>query len=225
METILTHRGRPVTEGDVSFIRELLEGFPDDNRTAVSRRLCEAWGWRQPNGRLRDMVCRGLLLRLEREGLIRLPPKRANTGGWHGARNSAPKVDVDQSPVASAIKTLPPIELRQVRGTPLEAVHDSLIAEHHYLGYVNPVGEHLKYIALAGEKPLACLTWSSAPRHIGCRDRFIGWDAPTRRANIHMLAYNTRFLIPPWVHVHCRASHLLGKTSRTISMALIPPGS
>jgi hypothetical protein len=36
--------------------------------------LCEAWQWRQANGMLRDMVCRGLLLVLERAGQIALPP-------------------------------------------------------------------------------------------------------------------------------------------------------
>jgi hypothetical protein len=65
---------------------------------------------------------------------------------------------------------------------------------HHYLAYTQPVGEHLKHLVYARGTPIACLAWSSAPRHLGSRDRFIGWTAQERRAGIHLLAYNTRFL-------------------------------
>ena len=67
--------------------------------------------------------------------------------------------------------------------------------EHHYLGYEQPVGEHLKYLVWAEGRPIACLAWSSAPRHLGSRDRYIGWDAAARRNRIRFIAYNTRFLI------------------------------
>ena len=46
---------------------------------------------------------------------------------------------------------------------------------------------------------------------------FIGWSAEQRRAHIHLLAYNTRFLILPWVRVPHLASHLLARTARVIS--------
>jgi len=55
----------------------------------------------------------------------------------------------------------------------------------------------LKYIVFAGQRPIGCLAWSSAARHIGCRDRFIGWSAQSRRNHLHLIAYNTRFLILP----------------------------
>lgn len=217
MEAIFVHRGRPVTKGDISFIRNLIESFPDENRTAISRRVCAAWGWAQPNGRPKDAVCRSLMLRLEREGYIQLPPKRCGTGGWHPARNSPPPIQLDESPIEGSVKSLQPILLRQVRRTAHERLHNSLIARFHYLGYVQPVGAHLKYIAFSGQRPIACFAWSSAPRHIGCRDRYIGWDAQRRRANLHLLAYNSRFLLLPWVFVPSLASHLLGKMVRRVS--------
>ena len=52
---------------------------------------------------------------------------------------------------------------------------------------------------------------------MGARDRFIGWSATARKKNIHLLAYNTRFLIPPWVVVPHLASHLLGLIARRLS--------
>ena len=61
---------------DLVFIRQLLADHPTLSRRALSQKLCEAWDWRQPNGHLRDMVCRSLMLKLHREGLIELPPPR-----------------------------------------------------------------------------------------------------------------------------------------------------
>jgi hypothetical protein len=89
--------------------------------------------------------------------------------------------------------------------------------EHHYLGYEQPVGEHLKYLVWAQGRPIACLAWSSAPRHLGSRDRHIGWNADARRRNIRFIAYNTRFLILPWVRIPHLASHILGRMTNVLS--------
>ena len=89
--------------------------------------------------------------------------------------------------------------------------------QYHYLGYTQPVGEHLKYLIYSLDRPIAALAWSSAPRHLGPRDRFIGWSGQQRRQNIRFLAYNSRFLIFPWVHVPHLASHILGVMARRLS--------
>jgi hypothetical protein len=112
---------------------------------------------------------------------------------------------------------LGPLEMRQVRRTPEEALFNSLLERHHYLGYMQPVGEHLKYLVYAQGRPVACVAWSSAPRHLGSRDRFIGWGSEARLENIRLLAYNTRFLILPWVTVPHLASHILGRMARMLS--------
>ena len=98
-----------------------------------------------------------------------------------------------------------------------EPLFNSLLEEHHYLGYEQPVGEHLKYLVWAQGRPLACVAWSSAPRHIGARDRYIGWNQEVRRRNIRLVAYNTRFPILPWVRVPHLASHILGRMATQIS--------
>ena len=92
--------------------------------------------------------------------------------------------------------------MQQVRRTGDEPLFNSLIEHHHYLGYEQPVGEHLKYLVWAQGRPIACMAWSSAPRHLGSRDRYIGWSMEARKRNIRLIAYNTRFLILPWVR--CR---------------------
>ena len=73
------------------------------------------------------------------------------------------------------------------------------------------------YLVCTRGRPLACLGWSSAPGHLGSRDRFIGWSAQTRRRNIRFIAYNTRFLILPWVEVSNLASHTLGRMAKMVA--------
>jgi len=70
------YRGRTIDAEDIVFIRDLIARHPDLSRRKLSVKLCEAWQWRQANGALRDMVCRGLLLMLHRAGAIELPAVR-----------------------------------------------------------------------------------------------------------------------------------------------------
>ncbi len=218
METIIVHRNRPITREDINFIRNLIETHPNTHRTALSKMICQDWRWVQPNGHPKDMICRGLLLRLEAEGFIELPARRRDPNSRPWYRKEPEHVNVDQSPIETNLDTLDPLVIHQVRRTPLEKLYNSLIAQFHYLGYVQPVGEHLKYVVFAQQRPIACFAWSSAPRHLGCRDRFLGWSARERQNNLHLLAYNTRFLILHWIKVPCLASHLLAQMARRLSL-------
>lgn len=214
MEGLLRHRGRVVTASDIEFIRRLIAEHPEASRRGLSKILCEAWNWRQPNGALRDMVCRGLMLGLHRGGHIELPEVRYRTHNPLGERGSrrgkpAPAL-VDTTPLDAGLSAIRPLEFRQVRHTVEERLFNSLLDRFHYLGYTRPVGENLKFLVYALGRPIACLAWSSAPRHLGPRDRFIGWSAEARRRNIRFLAYNTRFLLLPFVRIEHAASHILG---------------
>ena len=216
MESQIRYRGRAVTGEDIAFVRDLIAEHPGESRRALSQELCRAWGWVQPNGALRDMVCRGLLLELSRGGHIELPPPMSSRPVPF--RKKPPRIEMDQTPVEGAVSDLDPLEFRQVRRSPAEALFNSLIEHHHYLGYCQPVGEQLKYIVYAKNRPIACLAWSSAPRHIGDRDRFIGWTKDDREKNLSLIACNTRFLILPWVKVSCLASHILGAMARILPL-------
>jgi hypothetical protein len=222
MATELKYRGRYISESDLEFIRRLITENPGLSRRALSAKLCEAWNWRQSNGALCDMVCRGLMLGLHRGGHIELPPVRwVNPNPLarrHAERNKPAPVLVDQTPMQSKLAHLRPLEFEQVRRTAEEKLFNSLLDRYHYLGYTQPVGEHLKYVIYAQDRPIACLGWSSAPRHLGPRDRFIGWSAEARRKNIRFLAYNTRFLILPFVEVEHLASHILGCMARLLPL-------
>jgi len=217
METQLSYRGKSVSREDVAFIRRLIAENPGESRNKLSGKLCEAWNWVQPNGQPKEMICRSLMLELERAGLIELPPKKHNPPNPLAVRRKPDPPCIDQSPIEGRLGGLAEPLLCQVRRGPLEQIFEGLIEQHHYLGYCQPVGEHLKYLVTMDDRPIACFSWSSAPRHIGCRDRFIGWSPEMRRKNIHLIAYNSRFLLLPWVRIEHLASHLLGKMARRIS--------
>ena len=217
METVLAHRGRHVTAADVAFIRTLIAVHKGKSRRALSVELCRAWSWYQPNGTTRDMVCRSLMLELHRAGHIELPPVRQVPPNPLAKRRRPDPVEIDRTPIRSTLKGLGPLTVRQVRRTDDEPILGGLIEQHHYLGYTQPVGEQLKHMVFAGDRPVACFTWSSAPRHLAPRDRFIGWTPRVRRAHIQLIAYNSRFLILPWVEVPHLASHLLGRLTRRLS--------
>jgi hypothetical protein len=217
METLLTYRGRAVTATDVEEIRTLIALHSTASRRELSKRLCEAWNWVQQNGALRDMVCRGLMLALHRAGWIELPPIRQRPPNPLAQRKRPGEAAVDETRLVATLSDVRPLELRQVRRTPEERLFNSLIEHHHYLGYTQPVGEHLKYLVYAQGRVLAALAWCSASRAVGCRDRFLGWSVEARRRNIGLLAYNTRFLILPWVEIPHLASHVLGACARRLS--------
>jgi hypothetical protein len=212
------YRGRTISDREIAFLRQFIADHPELSRCALSRRICEAWQWKQANGALREMVCRGLMLGLERAGHIELPPVLFRVRNHLVERQRPQPVVPDNRAVHEPLHALGALEYRQVRRTSEEPLFNSLIEQYHYLGYQQPPGEHLKYLVSAKGQVIACLAWCSAARHLAMRDRFIGWSAEARKRNLHLLAYNTRFLILPWVRVPHLASHILG------CMAKIVPG-
>jgi hypothetical protein len=130
--------------------------------------------------------------------------------------SSCADVPIDRRPVRASLSEIQPLSFQQVRRTPEEPLFNALLSQHHELGYVQPVGEQLKYLVYAGERVVAALAWSSAAHGLSCRDKFIGWSVEAKRKNRHLLAYNSRFLIPPWVQVPHLASHVLGRMVRLL---------
>jgi Druantia protein DruA len=216
METIITYRRRPVTREDIVTIKRIIGANPDKSRRYISQEVCRQWDWRQPNGILKDMVCRSLLLLLESKGYIKLPARKFTPPNPLAERKQPSRAAVDKTPVDCCVTDLFPIKLEQVRRSAHEKTFNGLVSQYHYLGYSQPIGEHLKYIAFSGGRPIACLAWGSAPWYIGVRDRFIGWSKKTREKNLHLIANNLRFLILPRVRVPCLASCLLALNRRRL---------
>ena len=216
MDTVITYRGRNIGSQEITFIQCLTDEHWQRGRTWISQELCRQWDWRQPNGHLRDIVCRGLLLKLARAGHSRLPPRKQNRL-YRGRKSCIQRFSIDTTAVEGSLKELLPIRWVQVRRTGAnESLFNHLIATYHYLGYCQTVGEHLKYLAFSNGRPIACLSWGSAAWKVDCRDRHIGWSAAVRKENLYRIINNTRFLVLPFVQVSNLASHLLGQNLRLL---------
>jgi len=212
----ITIRKRTITDDDISFIQNIVHEHWDGGRTHISKILCQRWQWVQPNGRLKDMACREVLVTLVRQGHLQLPPGRHN--GHNDKRNrTLPSVLVDQSPMEGSLSDYGPVTMTMVRNTPLESLYNSLIHQYHYLGYRQIVGQHLKYMAFLEDRPVACLGWGSAAWSVKSRDAFIGWDKSTKEKNLPCVVNNTRFLLLPWVSLKCLASKLLAMNARRLA--------
>jgi len=217
-DVLLSFRGREIRAAEVGFLRNLIAENPALSRRALSARACEAWNWVQSNGQLRDMVCRSLMLKLHRAGHIELPPpgnSRSTTPWVTGACASAPPKTPHPSPERLARwdswKSASCVVPRARRS--LTTFSRSITTWVTAGRWANT----LKYLLLAGGRPVACLGWSSAPLKLDLRDRFVGAPQEAYRHNLHLIAYNTRFLIVPWVRVPHLASQVLGVVARRIS--------
>ncbi len=218
MHRPLVIQGRLIRPEDVALIRDWLQAHPDSNRTRLSRALCAAWNWRNSAGRLKDMACRSLLLKLEAQGNIRLPPRR--TASVNSLRNrQILHLDHNTRSIEGPLSVLQPLRVQAVSADPSEArLFQFLLQRYHYLGHRNCVGENLKYLVLAQDgRPLACLLFGSAAWKCAARDHWIGWTAQQRRCHLGLVTNNTRFLILPWVRVPHLASHLLGRVTARLS--------
>jgi len=140
MDVVLRYRGRMIRESDLPIIRALIEENPTASRRELSRKLCEAWNWVQPNGAWCDMVCRGAMLALERAGYIALPPIKWRPPNPLAVRPKPKRCDIDTTPIECRLRDLGPLEFRLVRRTPEEPLFNALIEQHHYLHYTQPVG-------------------------------------------------------------------------------------
>jgi len=214
----LVIQGRKIGPEDIALIRAVLDGPTGSNRTRLSRELCAVWNWRNGTGRLKDMACRTLLLKLEARGYIRLPQRV--TASVNGLRNrSVGHLEHDQTLIEGPLGCLRPIRLEPLtEGTTEALLFKFLLQRYHYLGHRNCVGQNLKYLARDRRgRPLACLLFGAAAWKVAARDRWIGWDAQKRERHLGLLSNNARFIVLPWVRVPHLASHLLGLAAARLS--------
>ena len=202
---------------DLDLIRGLLDDHPDWNRTRLSRELCARWNWHNAQGRPKDMAARTLLLKLERAGYVQLPARRGPSP--NGRRNRLlPQVAPETEPIRGALRDLRPLSVTVAApGSEDARLFNGLLAQYHYLGHRNTVGENLRYLVRDRHgRPVACALFGSAAWKCADRDTFVGWDRATRERNLQRLTNNTRILVLPWVAVPHLASHVLGLIARRI---------
>lgn len=213
---ILRFRNRAIGSAELEFVRLRIASGADTTRRELARSICAAWDWRQHNGELSVFACLDLLMRLEQWGHIQLPATQRRPRGNPELpllpRELIPLAWV-QLPGGASLDTLTvrPIQPEERQGWRL------FMGRYHYLGDKPWVGEHLFYAAFLEGELAALVGWAAAALHAPLRERFIGWDEPTKRRNLRLVANNVRFLVLPWVRVPHLASKVLGRTLRRLS--------
>lgn len=201
--------GLPFTVSVLAKISELVETNPGISRFELARQLCATFGWRAPNGKLKEMSCRKGLVELERRGMVRLPPvvRPFPTG-----RNPE-SFEITIPPVSCDLAELGEVVVRPVdrRDRAQARLWRGLLDRYHYLGSGPLCGAQIRYLVESETHgPLGALAFNSAAWSLAERDRFIGWSPAARIANIQKVVCNSRMLIPPSVQVPNLASHALG---------------
>lgn len=209
--------GRLFGEEELTVIRGLIATRPPLNRTRIAERTCEALQWRRPDGRLKDMSCRVALLRLERMGLIKLPPPSNGNGNGRAYQLNniltRPPADIE-----CELRELGDLEFRQVSTRQDSRLWNEVIEEHHYLGYKPLPGAQIRYLLESDRGLIAALGFGASAWKVGPRDRWIGWTVAQREARLRFVVNNARFLILPWVRCRNLASWILARCSRRLPL-------
>jgi hypothetical protein len=216
-------QGREIGTSELGQIRQLVAEHLGWSRKQLSRQLATLWQWRNPAGQLKDMAAGSLLRKLEQRGWIGLPPRRrsAPPSRMRLRPGRGPDLPIPPTPIVGPLAALLPLAIPEV-STPLwageRALFAALLQQYHYLSHRSWVGQNLQYLARdVQERPVACVLFGAAAWQCADRDRYIGWDAPTRQQQLHLLANNSRFMILPWVHVPRLASHLWSQLAGRLS--------
>lgn len=213
----MTYRycGRSFTAEDINRIRHLINSDPKRNRRQLSRMVCNEFGWLRPDGRPKEMSCRVAMLRMERNGLITLPPPQHKTADGR-VRFSFTSASDPCFPISMPAGALGKLLFHKVQTRQDCSLWNELIERYHYLGYKSLPGAQIRYLVYGKSYLLAVLGFGAAAWTVAPRDKFIGWTSQQRQQNLHLIVNNARFLILPWITSRNLASRILATVAKQL---------
>jgi len=210
---MIRYSGRDFTSKEIKQIRSLIKQNPKFNRMRLSKEVCRLFQWLKPDGNLKDMSCRVAMLRMQKDGVIVLPPPSHAKGAVKKIKFT-PATD-PHSPVVCAVNELPPLCLQLVSKN-TSALWNEYIERYHYLGFTPLPGAQLRYFITAGKQIVALMGFGAAAWQTAPRDQFIGWNHDQRKRNLSLITNNARFLILPWIQSKNLASKILSLAARQL---------
>jgi Domain of unknown function (DUF4338) len=208
---VIRYCGRNFSPDEIRRISCLVEEDSSRMRAELSRLACELLDWRKPNGGLKDMSCRVAMIRMNRDGLIPLPPPTRQKP----VCKIIPGPRTDPQPFITApVHELSSARLQRVLTPEESSLWNEYVQRYHYLGHTLVPGAQLRYFALSEAKHVAMLSFSASAWQVAPRDCFIGWSHEQRKKNLHLIINNSRFLILPWVRSKGLASKILAMAAR-----------
>jgi len=126
--------GRLFTSKEIDRIGQLITSDRTLNRAQLSRIVCDEFNWLRPDGRSKEMSCRVAMLRMQKDGLITLPPPQKGNGNGR----TRPRLTSASDPKEPL--SLPAGAFGKLLFGPVTTGDDStlwneLIERYHYLGY------------------------------------------------------------------------------------------
>lgn len=215
-------RGTTLGPRQIKRIQGVVAAGVGKTRTELAREVCRMFHWRRANGTWPVRGACELLVRLEEAGEFSLPAPRRAQGrpGQEGVREAAALLSATEAP-AVARESLGQGSSVSLVVRPIRAEETLCWRAHverfHYLGDVALVGESLRYVVEVDGKWAALLSWGAASLRNGPRDRYVGWSDTARKAGLHLVVNNARFLILPWNRHPHLASRALAANLRRLS--------
>ena len=189
-----TFFGRRFTRKQIADIQQTVATFPALSRKELAQTICEHLHWRTPSGSNRVAAALGLLEELAQAGILQLPPKRVESMRPGPRQPPPPTRRSDPQPlIAIGLRELEPLRLLCVEQGEDVQLFNEYIERHHYLGYRQPRGPHLRYFLLDRQgRRLGCLLFSQATRSLTCHDEWIGWPRDQYRKHLDLVVSQPR---------------------------------
>ena len=207
---------RTFSRAEITRIRELITSHPQATRAELSRLVCSELHWLRPDGRSKEMSCRVAMLRMQRDGLIQLPPPRNGNHNGKPYQRRSLQCEPGAPLNVPSPRHLGPLTLQRIVERRDSHRHNEYLDRYHYLGYQPLPGDQLRYFVHAGDQLVALLSFGAAAWKTQPRDHFIGWTPSQRQQHLHRVVNNARFLILPWVQCPNLASAILARAARAL---------
>jgi len=209
--------GRVFTEEDIELIKEVAVTYPMLSQAELANTICELVGWVQANGKPKTVQCMHFMRELAEDGELIIPAlneKLSASGKRKGKKETVRNLDwIDTSEMTE----YSPIRLEVIHpGTNLQQWR-TYMSTYHRLGDPNVHGSQMRYtIRAESGRDLGCMLFSASAWSLRPRDEWIGWDLADRKARLHLLVNQSRFLIFPWIRIKNLASRALSAAARQI---------
>jgi hypothetical protein len=206
--------GRDFTDAELELIASAIREYP--TREAIARAACARLNWVKPDGLPKTMSAKVALLRMHRDGLIVLPAPEHEGHNVRRPLAATPASDPGE-PLDCSRGDIQDLCLRRIQTRADSRLWNEFVGRYHYLGYVPLTGAQIRYFIEGNGHILGALGIGASAWKIAPRDLFIGWSHEQRRARLHLVVNNSRFLILPWIHVKYLASSVLSMLCRRLA--------
>lgn len=212
--------GRWIDQGVLDRLSRRSQGPTPAGRTQLTKDFCRAVDWYDAKGRACVSSARVALERLERQGLVQLPPRvprRRGTVARGLSDDGQPLPPVPKLPSHGGPISGLRLHLIADADDPAHPIWNGMIVREHPLGRRPLVGAQLRYLIECDAGTIGAFGFGPPAYYLECRDQWVGWSASAREKNLGQVIGLSRFLIRPPLRVPNLASQCYGLVLRRVA--------